>query len=102
VVAELVEALDHPRAAEALLDEQARPAGRELGVAAVDRRPVVHRVDDDPPREEVGIERAETMPGNGEDDQVSVADDLLGRRGTGARGEDLDRQRDVAGRAGPR
>ena len=104
VVAELIEALDHPRGREALLHDRARAVrgGGELWVGAVDGLPVVHRVDEDLAVEEVARELAKAVRRHGEDDDVGVADDLVGRDGAGAGGEDVDGQRDVIGGPGAR
>ena len=99
VVAELVEALDDARSGKVLLDDRAR-AFRclgELRVFSVYGRPVVRRVDQDLAGEEVGLELAEPVGGDGEDDDVGVAYDLGGRRCVCARGEHVGRQRDVVG-----
>ena len=71
----------------------------ELRVVAVDGLPVVHRVDEDLAGEQIGWELAEAVRGDGEDDDVGVAYDLVGRRRARAGCEHVDRQRDVVGRA---
>jgi hypothetical protein len=101
VVAELVEALDDSRGGEAFLHDRARAVscGGQLRIVAVDGLPVVHRVDEDLAREEIARELAEAVRGDGEDDDAGVAYDLLVRCGVRARGEDVDRQRNVGGRS---
>ena len=101
VVAELVEALDDPRAGEAFLHDRAGAVrrGGQFGVVAVDGLPVVHRVDEDLAGEQVGWELAKAMRGDGQDDDVCVAHDLRGRCGARAGGEHVDGQRDFVGGA---
>ena len=71
----------------------------EFRVVAVDGRPVVRRVDQDLAGEEVGWELAEAVGRDGEDDDVGVAYDLVGRSRVCAGREHVDRERDVVGRA---
>jgi hypothetical protein len=100
VVAELVEALDHACGWEALLHDHAGAVccGRELAIFAVHRLPVVHRVDEDLAGEQIAWKLAEAMRGDGQDDDVRLADDLLGRRRSRAGGQHVDGQRDHVGR----
>jgi hypothetical protein len=100
VVAELVEALDDAGRREVLLDDDARAVhrGGELVVVAVDGLPVVHRVDEDLAGEQITWQLAEAMHRDGQDDDVCVAHDLVGRGRAGAGSEHVDRQRDVVGR----
>jgi hypothetical protein len=101
VVAELVEALDHARGGKVLLHDDARAVWcvSQFWVVAVHGLPVVHRVDQDLAREEVAWELAEAVRGDGEHDDVGVADDLVGRGRLRAGGEHVDGERDVVGRA---
>ena len=71
---------------------------RRTRVVAVDGLRVVHGVDEDLAGEEVARELAEAVRGDGQDDDVRVADDLVGGYGARAGGEHVDRQRDVFGR----
>jgi hypothetical protein len=101
VVAELVEALDDSRGGEAFLHDPAGAVGcgGEFCVVAVDGLPVVHCVDDDLAGEQVVGELAEAVGGDGEDDDVGVADDLVGRGRVRTGCEHVDGQGDVVGRA---
>jgi hypothetical protein len=63
---------------------------------------VVHGVDDDLSGERVARKLAEAVRWDGEDDDVGIAHDLVGRRGACAGGEHVDCQRDLVGRAGSR
>ena len=74
-------------------------AAVELWVVAVDGLPVVHGVDEDLAGEQVAWELAEAVRGNGQDDDVGVAHDLVGRGCARAGGEHVDGQRDLVGRA---
>jgi len=101
VVAELIEALDEAGGGKVLLDDRACALGcaGELWVVAVDGRPVVRRIDQDLAGEEVRPELAEAVGRDGEDDDVGVGDDLVGRGRVCAGREHVDRERDVVGRA---
>ena len=101
VVAELVEALDHPCGGEALLDDHAGAVccGGELSVVAVHGLPVVHSADEDFAGKEIAGELAESVCWDGKDDDVAVAYDLGGRGRARAWGEHVDRELDVVGRA---
>ena len=101
VVAELVEALDDPRGWEALLHDRAGAVwcGRELWIVAVHGLPVVHRVDEDLAGEQIARELAEAVRGDGEDDDVGVAYDLVGRGRARAGASTSTVERDVVGRA---
>ena len=79
-------------------------AGRrcgELVVDAVDRFPVVHRVDEDLPCEQIAWQLAKAVRRDGEHDPVGVMDDRVGVRGSSAGGEDVHDQRDSFGRSRP-
>ena len=54
--------------------------GCELWIVAVHGLPVVHRVDEDLAGEQIAGKLAEAVRGDGEDDDVGVAYDLVGRR----------------------
>jgi hypothetical protein len=71
--------------------------GRELWIVAVHGLPVVHRVDEDLAGEQIARKLAETVRGDGQDDDVGVAYDLVGCCRARAGCEHLDRQRDVVG-----
>ena len=62
-------------------------AAASSAVVAVDRLPIVHRVDQDLAGEEVVRELAEAVRRDGQDDQVGVADDVsvASARAPGAR-----------------
>jgi len=58
---------------------------------------VVHRVDENLAGEEIPRELSKAVRGNGQGDDVCVVDDLVGRDGAGAGGEDVDGQGDIVG-----
>ena len=103
MVAELIEALHHACGRESPLYDHARAArsGGEFLIDAIHRLPVVRRVDEDLACEPVGRELSKAVGGHGQDDDVRVADDLVGRNGAGPGGKHLDGQRDVIGRPRP-
>jgi hypothetical protein len=103
VVAELVEALDHSGRREPVLYDHAGAVrrGGEFFVDAIDRFPVVHRVDEDLAGEQVAWQLAKAVRRNGEDDQVCMSDSLVGFNRVSAGSEHLDGQRDAIGSSRP-
>src|SRR5579859_7507576 len=85
VVAKLIETLDHARRGEPRLDDDARSGwrGSELVIDAIDRLPIVHRVDEDLAGKVIVWQLAEPVRGHGQDDEAGLTDDLGG--GDGAR-----------------
>jgi hypothetical protein len=95
VITELVEALHHSRGRKVVAYDDARATRRAGEIDAIDRFPVVHRVDQDLAGEQVRRELPEATRGYRQGDDLGMADDPLGRNGTGTRGEDIDGHGDV-------
>src|SRR6266446_1123670 len=104
VVGNVIEALHHPRRREALLDDDARAGWRrgEFLIDAVDFFPIVHRIDEDLAGEEVAWQLPEAVHRHGQDDEVRMTYDLVGRDGASAGRQHLDDQRDAIGSSRPR
>jgi hypothetical protein len=102
-VPKVVEALDHSRQREVLLDHDAGAhwCRREFLVNAVDLLPIVHSVDEDLASKCLASDPAESVHWHRQDNEVGMTDDLVGCDGASARGKDLDNEFDALGSTRP-